>query len=482
MRFSALFALAACSGGPSKAAPDGPAGGPQDASSEASSDAPAACATRISYGDTWIHPAGHPDPTDMTAGVVTWDGSCVDDGTSSYAVLSNGWRPYFAGHTCAIALDHPGCGPSACTTRITYGSAWLPPANHPDAFDDVAGRVFWDGDCAAAGGDSVATLSNGWAPHFAGASSCGLSQRWEGCGGLYQNAVLPNGCADPGVTRDGNRYLMTCTSGGAANAFPIYESTDLVSWTLATHIFSSATKPAWATGDFWAPELHPIGSTWVAYFSARNTDGKLSIGAAWATDPLGPYTPLPQPLVHDPNMGLIDASEFTDTDGTPYLLWKEDGNAVGQHTPIHAQPLAADGLSLTGARSTLITNDQAWEGAVTEGPFMIEHAGAYYLFYSGNSYANATYAVGVAKASSPTGPFTKAAGPIVTTSGAWVGPGHNSVVTGPGGDAYLVYHAWKTGHVNGAGDARYPLVDQIVWRNGWPAVPGAPSTASRPLP
>jgi arabinan endo-1,5-alpha-L-arabinosidase len=473
MRFWGILLLASCSGGPSKASPDAPL---SDAVSGAP-DAPAACATTITYGDTWLHPDGHPAQMDQAAGVVTWDGNCTDSGGNSYAVLSNGWRPYFAGHSCAIALDHPGCvGAPACTTRISYGASWLAPANHPDAFDDVTGRVFWDGDCSAAGGDAVATLSNGWAPHFTG-TACPLAVRWEGCGGLYTNAVMSTGCADPGVTFDGARYLMTCTSGGAANAFPIFTSPDLVRWTAAGHILPAASKPAWATGDFWAPEIHRVGSQWVAYFSARDTDGKLSIGAASSPDPLGPYTALAQPLVHDANMGLIDASEFTDTDGTPYLIWKEDGNAVGQHTPIHAQPLAADGLSLTGTRSTLITNDQAWEGAVTEGPFMIEHAGTYYLFYSGNSYANATYAVAVAKASSPTGPFTKAAGPIVTSTSTWIGPGHNSVVAGPGGNLYLVYHAWNVAH-----DARYPLVDQITWRNGWPAVPGAPSTASRPLP
>lgn len=473
MRFALVLALASCSGSPSKATPDGP---PADVSS--APDAAEACSTTITYGLSWIHPDGHTGQTDTADGVVTWDGTCVPSGANSYAVLSNGWRPYFSGHTCELALDHPGCHvTSGCTTRIGYGSAWIAAANHPDPYDDVTGRVFWDGDCAASGGNSVATLSNGWAPHFTGANSCGLALRWEGCGGLYGNAVLPNGCADPGVTKVGDHYVMTCTSGGAANAFPIYSSPDLVHWTLATHVFSQAEKPAWATGDFWAPEIHQVGAHWVVYFSARNTDGKLSIGAASATDPLGPYTALAQPLVHDANMGLIDASEFTDTDGTPYLLWKEDGNAVGKPTPIHAQPLAADGLSLTGTRSTLITNDQSWEGAVTEGPFMIEHAGSYYLFYSGNSYANATYAVGVAKASSPTGPFTKAAGPIVTSTSAWVGPGHNSVVVGPGGDLYLVYHAWDAAHTT-----RYPLVDQITWVNGWPAVPGAPSTGSRPMP
>ena len=41
-----------------------------------------------------------------------------------------------------------------------------------------------------------------------------------------------------------------------------------------------------------------------------------------------------------------------------YVLWKEDGNAVGAPTPIHAQELAQDGLSLTGSPATLVTNDR----------------------------------------------------------------------------------------------------------------------------
>ena len=166
-----------------------------------------------------------------------------------------------------------------------------------------------------------------------------------------------------------------------------------------------------------------------------------------------------------------------DANGDLYLLWKEDGNSRGRPTPIYAQRLDDDGVTLRGAPRELIRNDVPWEGGVVEGPFVLRHGEYFYLFYSGNSYANATYAVGVARASSPTGPFTKAPAPIVTSSSAWIGPGHNSVVTGPGGDLYLVYHAWNAAH-----DARYPLVDQITWVNGWPAAPGAPSTQSRPKP
>lgn len=46
----------------------------------------------------------------------------------------------------------------------------------------------------------------------------------------------------------------------------------------------------------------------------------------------------------------------------------------------------------------------------------------------------------------------------------------------------MVYHAWRAGMVNGPGDGRLAIVDQIVWRDGWPALPGAPSTMARPLP
>jgi arabinan endo-1,5-alpha-L-arabinosidase len=455
--------------------------GPTEA---ASPEAATPCSTRVSYGSAWIHSSNHPAMYDVAQVRVTWDGTCIDDGANSYALLSNGWKPYFTGNSaCILALDYQGsCGtvPSACTTRVTYGPAWVPPANHPAHYDDVPGRVFGDGACHAAGGQTYADLSNGWQPHFNG--GCALSFEHTQCGGLYANPVIPHDCADPGVIRDGSQYVLACTSGNAANAYPIYTSPDLATWTAHGHIFPAGSWPSWARRDFWAPEIHRVGAGYVAYFSARGADGKLSIGAASAPAALGPFTDIGQPLVHDPAMGLIDASEITAPGGTPYALWKEDGNAVGRPTPIHAAQLAADGLSIAGSPATLITNDQPWEGAVTEAPFMVQNGGTFYLFYSGNSYANATYAVGVAKATSPLGPFTKAGGPIVATAGSWVGPGHCSVVDTPTGDTYMVYHAWPNGCVNGPGCGREPLTDAVFWQGGWPAVPLAPSMTSRPLP
>lgn len=468
-----------------------------DAASEdaASGDAAAAldapveepCITRITYGASWVHGPDHPAQHDDARGVVTWDGSCIDEGGNSYAVLSNGWRPYFEGRSaCVIALDRRGActpAPSACSTRLTYGARWLHGPDHPAQHDDVRGVVTWDGACEGAGSNSRTTLSNGWAPHFEGAGACAISLRYEQCGGLFTNPVIGVDCPDPGVVRDGSRYVLTCTSGGAAAAFPIRTSSDLVHWEAAGHVFPAGTRPAWASGDFWAPEIHRVGDRWVAYYSARRaSDRRLVVGAATASSALGPYTDLGAPLVTGPSPGVIDAHYFEASDGRRFLTYKVDGNAVGARTPILLHELEADGVTLRGSAREILTNDRSWEGALVEGQWMIERGGTYYLFYSANSYASARYAVGVARSSSPTGPFVKAAAPILTSNTRWAGPGHGSIVIGPSGEWVHVYHAWVGGRV-GDSPGRLVLVDRIGWSaDGWPTMHAAPGALSQPLP
>ena len=444
--------------------------------------APTPCRTRITYGNAWIHDAAHTAMYDDADGAITWDGVCGSDGTNSFATLSNGWRPYFSGrNACVLALDYSGsCSgvPTACETRVTYASTWLNAPGHAAQYDDAAGVVSWNNECSASGAQSSATLSNGWQPYFSGTNGCGFSFRYTQCGGLYDNAVVATDCPDPGVVRDGNMYVMACTGGGYA----IRTSPDLVHWTRRGFIFPSGSAPTWATGDFWAPEIHHVGNHWVAYFSARyRANNRLAIGAASGPTSTGPFTDIGHPLINDPNPGVIDVSEYTAPDGTPYLLWKTDGNAVGASTPIHIQRLAADGLSLVGSPRTILTNDRAWEGSLVEGPWMIDNGGMYYLFYSANGYASTRYAIGVARATSPLGPFTKAPNPIVTSNGVWAGPGHGSVVRAPDGGWVQVYHAWQAAHV-GTAPGRFVLLDRITWSNGWPQMLGAPSSRSLPPP
>lgn len=81
-------------------------------------------------------------------------------------------------------------------------------------------------------------------------------------------------------------------------------------WKQVGHIFpsGSAGRPKWAVSDFWAPELYEVDGKIVAYFAARHSDGQLSVGAAVADSPLGPFADVGAPLVHETNMGHIGAS------------------------------------------------------------------------------------------------------------------------------------------------------------------------------
>lgn len=468
---------------------DGPAttdgGAPDTSSMPDAAPAPdtAGCTTRITYGSTWIRPPNHPEDHDDVEGRITWDGSCtVDAAGNAYATLSNGWKPFFNGRSCVIALDYSGSctpEPGKCMTRVSYGPSWIPAPNHPASHDDVGGVLTWDGVCHASGGQSWALLSNGWTPHFSGSDSCDLAFRHTQCGGLFQNPVVSKDCPDPGVLETGGTYYMVCTPG---YAYPIRSSKDLVHWKDQGTVFTAASHPTWGTSHFWAPELHEVGGKFVVYFSAKHgATNTFAVGAGWSTSVLGPYEDIGKPLVTEPAPGVIDAHYFRASSGKHYILWKVDGNAVGKPTPIRIQELAADGLSLVGSPKTILSNTLAWEGALVEGPWMIEHGGQFYLFYSGNGYGSPSYGVGVARAASPLGPFTKKGAPILASKGAWAGPGHGSVVIGPSGDWVHVYHAWVAGKVLQP-PGRLALVDRIQWDSGWPLMRGAPSSRSQPLP
>ena len=201
-----------------------------------------------------------------------------------------------------------------------------------------------------------------------------------------------------------------------------------------------------------------------------------------------------QPLWREPTtLGAIDPT-ITANNGTTYLVWKVDGNAVGQPTPIFAAALSEDGLQVVGKPILLITDDQPWENGLVEGPWITQPANSsfFYLFYSGCGYASTCYAIGVARAPSPLGPYVKFAGnPILHTKDpetgvSFEGPGHCSVVARypnkVGAPWVMVYHAWPHG---GIGTHRMMMTDTVDWTSPdqWPRIAaGYPSETPQPSP
>ncbi len=174
-----------------------------------------------------------------------------------------------------------------------------------------------------------------------------------------------------------------------------------------------------------------------------------SIAVAISDQPDGPFeSPTSGPLIcQAEHGGSIDPSWFVDEDGSRYLVWKNDGNAIDAPTWMYAQPLGADGLTLCGEPTRLITADQPWEGILLEAPTLWRHANDYYLFYSANHFTSSGYAIGCAVAQNLAGPYCKMNAPVFATDPkrGIVGPGGQDVIIGPDGETWMLYHAWSLG-------------------------------------
>jgi xylan 1,4-beta-xylosidase len=285
---------------------------------------------------------------------------------------------------------------------------------------------------------------------------------------VWSNPVIAGDFPDPSVVHDRGTYWATSTSSAAAPGFPLMRSTDLVHWTPAGEIFSRL--PAWASGSFWAPEIFVDASGVRAYYSARKRGGRLCVAVATAKTVAGPYTDH-GPLVCQ-RAGSIDPTTTRDRYGRLFLVWKEDGNAIGRPSVVWRQRLTPDGLELVGRPLELLRNQARWEGGVVEAPSIVVRGGWTYLFYSGNSYGppKCRYALGVARARSLRGPWHRAPhNPILRSSGDWRCPGHASFIADDDGREFVLYHAYRAAEPPLG--QRYGLLDRVRWgSDGWPTV------------
>lgn len=287
------------------------------------------------------------------------------------------------------------------------------------------------------------------------------------------------GSPDPGVIRVGGTWHVIATGG------LIRTSTDLKRWKEAGRLMKGGF-PAW-TGPrrLWAPEIHAIAGRYVCYYALPDRSGYHCLGASVAPTPTGPWRHLPAPLkkgrlVRDEGrrrpVGLIDPTFFRDPrGGKQYVLWKENSNALRpkQRTRILIQEVDPAGTALRGKARALLDNDRRWERDVVEAPTLVHRDGWYYLLYSGATYSNESYAVGVARSRSPLGPFRKQATPVLRSGPRFYGPGHQDVARGEKGEWLLFYHSWE----RAPGERRRILMfDELRWQGGWPRVhDGRPS-------
>jgi beta-xylosidase len=305
--------------------------------------------------------------------------------------------------------------------------------------------------------------------------------------------VLRSDFADPFVLPDANRFLAYSTNpwGGHVNVQTAI-SRDLVHWEILRDPDGKPhdalpTLPAWAKGGrTWAPEVLKTGNGFVLYFTASDRkSGRQCIGAAVAADAAGPFhSDETAPLVCQLDLGgSIDPDAFRDADGSLYLYFKNDGNAVHKPASLYVQKLTPDGLGLAGEPVELLRSVRSnWEEDVVEAPSMTRFGDQYVLFFSGGYYGwpkeerLSPYAVGYATCRGPTGPCTAAPeNPILHSysdrqAGCLSGPGHQSIFEAAG-HRFIAFHAWAaTSDCRPGEGVRYLYVAPLLWRDGKPQI------------
>jgi Glycosyl hydrolases family 43 len=267
-------------------------------------------------------------------------------------------------------------------------------------------------------------------------------------GGTSSGLVYPFDFPDPSVILVGKTYFAYATNSVAGN-IQIIDSTDLTHWTAVGNALPSL--PAWASANHtWAPGVAFIGGKFLLYYAVGVAGtGKECISVATASQPQGPFIDeTTAPLECQQSLGgSIDPAPFLDTNGTPYLVWKSGGPGSSK---IWSQQLAPSGTSFVDGTNPLglLAPDQSWEGGTVEAPNLVTTGGHYYLFFSGNDWNGARYAVGVASCTGPLGPCTDApTNPILSNDPAVAGPGGEWVFADAAGNFWIAFHAWVPGSV-----------------------------------
>jgi len=235
--------------------------------------------------------------------------------------------------------------------------------------------------------------------------------------------------------------------------------------------------PSWTEpGLVWAPSVLATDDGFVLYYtSVDRATGLQCVGAAVADSPLGPFVDDHEgPFVCQRDLGgTIDASPFVAEDGTPWLLYKNDGNCCDINARLWIQQLSEDGTGFVAGPVELLATTEEWEGPLIEGPSMTQLGESHWLFYSANDWNSADYATGIARCDAPSGPCTKLDDPWITNHGDAVGPGGAEVFADARGRRWIVYHAWTTDAVGyEAGGARSLFAVPLDESDGVPVARG----------
>jgi beta-xylosidase len=266
--------------------------------------------------------------------------------------------------------------------------------------------------------------------------------------------MKPLTLADPFVLLHGGKYYAYGTWSGHGIAVAV--SSDLRTWTLgggrAAEGLALHKNDSYGEHSFWAPEVYRCNGKFIMFYTAQE-----HVCAAESDSPLGPFRQdEKKPLLERKG---IDNSLFVDRSGRAWMYYVhfDRGNTIWM------AELEKDCMRVKpGTERQLFRADSQWEyNSVVEGPFVVKIGKKYVMTYSASDFRNPDYAVGVAFADSPEGPWTKSGkNPILRRFRGLEGTGHHSLFKDRDGKWRIVFHAhWAPGKV---GPRRTYIADLAV--------------------
>ncbi|MND22577.1 Beta-xylosidase [compost metagenome] len=287
--------------------------------------------------------------------------------------------------------------------------------------------------------------------------------------GFFQNPIVAGDHPDPTILKDGDDYYMTFSSFLSYPGLVIWHSTDLVNWA------PIGTALHRRLGVIWAVDLVKHDGRYFIYIPADPSNEGWSIFVIWADDIRGPWSDPVDLGVKD----CIDPGHVVGEDGRRYLFT----NGI-RKIRLTDDGLATDGDLEQAYAPWRYPDDWVVENFAPEGPKLLRRGDWFYLVTAvGGTAGPATgHMVIAARSRSVHGPWEDCPhNPLVRTADAaepWWSRGHATLVEGPGGDWWMVYHGYENGRRT---LGRQTLLEPIVWTpDGWFQAMGG--DLSRPLP
>ena len=255
------------------------------------------------------------------------------------------------------------------------------------------------------------------------------------------------------VLYEGKYYCYVTNCDHYSQGFDVWVSDDMVNW--EGPIFCFDAIKSWGKSHFWAPEVVVKDGKFIMHYSARRaSDNSLRLGVAISDGPEGPFTDVYGEPMFDLGYATIDGSVLCCEEGNFFYYSRDcsenwvDGVRLSQTycmqlddslTKVITEPmLMTTPTEEYELRSLHVRSKPTlWN----EGPTVIKLGDKYVMNYSTNYFGSNDYAICVATADHPLGPWKKSVNnPVLSCRSDLFGAGHNAFFKAKDGQLYTSFH------------------------------------------